>query len=75
MSKKFEVNILEESQELWNLTRFNPETAYIKQESVNNDLVWAIYNEQGEKLGYAASREVAFAVVNQNEFTGLSVHW
>ena len=50
------------------------EKAYIKQEPLNNDMVWSIYNEQGEKLGYAASREVAFAIVSQNQFIGLSVH-
>lgn len=74
MSKKFKIDIIDEGQQLWDLMRYNPETAYIKQEQLNNDSVWAIYNEQGEKLGYASSREVAFAVVNQNEFNGLSVH-
>lgn len=53
---------------------FETDKAYIKQESVNNELVWSIYNCHGEKMGYAASREVAFAIVNQNELIGLSVH-
>ncbi len=48
--------------------------AYIKKEYMNNETVWSIYNYQGEKMGYAASREVAFAVVNQNELIGMSVH-
>ncbi len=74
MSKEFKIDINEETQALWNMVRFNTDTAYIKQEALNNDLVWSIYNEQGEKLGYAASREVAFAIVSQNEFIGLSVH-
>lgn len=74
MSKEFKIDVNEETQSLWNMVRFNTDTAYIKQEALNNDLVWSIYNEQGEKLGYAASREVAFAIVSQNEFIGLSVH-
>ena len=48
--------------------------AYIKQEMLNDEPVWSIYNYQGEKMGYAASREIAFAVANQNEFVGFSVH-
>lgn len=74
MSKEFKIDINEETQSLLNMVRFTTDTAYIKQEVLNNDFVWSIYNEQGEKLGYAASREVAFAIVNQNEFIGLSVH-
>lgn len=74
MSKEFKIDINEETQSLLNMVRFTTDTAYIKQELLNNDFVWSIYNEQGEKLGYAASREVAFAIVNQNEFIGLSVH-
>ncbi len=74
MSKKIKIGLNEEVSSLVNPLQLNLDTAYIKQESLNNDLVWSIYNEQGEKLGYAASREVAFAVVMQNEFIGLSVH-
>ena len=74
MSKKIKIGLNEETSALLNPLELNLDTAYIKQESLNNDLVWSIYNEQGEKLGYAASREVAFAVVMQNEFIGLSVH-
>ncbi len=57
-----------------NTTDFEMNQAYIKQESINNELVWSIYSCQGEKMGYAASREVAFAIVSQNELVGLSVH-
>ena len=74
MSKKIKIGLNEEISSLINPLQLNLDTAYIKQESLNNDLVWSIYNEQGEKLGYAASREVAFAVVMQNEFIGLSVN-
>lgn len=74
MNKKIKISLNTETSALINPLQLNFDTAYIKQELLNNDLVWSIYNEQGEKLGYAASREVAFAVVMQNEFIGLSVH-
>ncbi len=48
--------------------------AYIKQETINNERVWSIYNGQGEQMGYAADRQIAFAMVSQNELTPLSVH-
>ncbi len=48
--------------------------AYIKQETINNERVWSIYNGQGEQMGYAADRRIAFALVTQNELTPLSVH-
>lgn len=74
MSKKIKIKRIDEQTSLLNIMSFQNDSAYIKQESINNDLVWSIYNEQGQKLGYASSREVAFAVVTQNEFVGFSVH-
>ena len=74
MSKKIKIKRTDEQTSLLNIISFQNDSAYIKQESINNDLVWSIYNEQGQKLGYASSREVAFAVVTQNEFVGFSVH-
>lgn len=74
MSKKIKIGLNEEISSVLNPLQLNFDTAYIKQELLNNDMVWSIYNEQGEKLGYASSREVAFAVVSQNECIGLSVH-
>lgn len=74
MSKKIKIKRTDEETSLLNIISLKNDSAYIKQESINNDLVWSIYNEQGQKLGYASSREVAFAVVTQNEFTGFSVH-
>ncbi len=50
------------------------EPAYIKKEMLNNNAVWSIYNVQGEKMGYAATREMAFAIAKQNAYTGTSVH-
>lgn len=66
---------IENSGILQSLTIYPDESlAYIKQELMNNAVVWSIYNFQGEKMGYAASREVAFAVANQNAYIGMSVH-
>ncbi len=56
------------------LKDFDSEMAYIKKETINNEPVWSIYSGQGEQMGYAASREVAFAIVLQNELTAYSVH-
>ena len=74
MSKEINIDINDEAKSLLEVIPFASEKAYIKQESLNNDMVWSIYNENGEKLGYAASREVAFAIVSQNQIVGVSVH-
>ncbi len=74
MSKEINIDINDEVKSLLDVFTITSEKAYIKQEPLNNDMVWSIYNEHGEKLGYAASREVAFAIVSQNQFIGLSVH-
>lgn len=52
----------------------NTDLAYIKKEELNNSSVWAIYNFQGEKIGFTGSRDTAFAIVRQNELIGSSVH-
>lgn len=75
MTKNICIEPFEDSQYLlMDAEEIDADKAYIKQESVNNELVWSIYNTHGEKMGYAASREVAFAIVRQNELIGLSVH-
>ncbi len=47
---------------------------YIKQEQQNEDLVWAIYSPDGERMAQAFSREVALAIVRQNDLTAAQVH-
>ncbi len=75
MNKEIQLPDMEESPYFMQTPiSFEADKAYIKQEFLNNETVWSIYNYQGEKMGYAASREIAFAVVNQNELIGLSVH-
>ena len=51
MSKEINIDINDEALSLLNMVTFTSEKAYIKQESLNNDMVWSIYNEQGEKMG------------------------
>lgn len=48
--------------------------AYVKREVQDNEAVWVIYNTEGERLAQVASRELAFAVVAQNDLIPLSVH-
>lgn len=47
--------------------------AYIKQEVMNFRPVWAMYDAQGRRIGYAASREMAMALLHQNELVAHSV--
>lgn len=75
MNKEFQLPETEEKVFfMQNSFDFETNKAYIKQELINDSQVWSIYNYQGEKMGYAASRDVAFAIVNQNALIGLSVH-
>ncbi len=50
------------------------DTAYVKKEIMDHEAVWTIYSGRGEKMGYAANREVAMAMVRQSELTVHSVH-
>jgi hypothetical protein len=48
--------------QFWN----NKETAFIKEEHCNGQLVWAIYNSLGEKLAETESKEFGFWLAKQN---------
>ncbi len=48
--------------------------AYIKRDIVNDEPVWAIYGAEGSRMGYAAERDVALAIIAQNDMTPMSVH-
>ncbi|MDR2901589.1 MAG: DUF1150 domain-containing protein [Lactobacillales bacterium] len=50
------------------------ENVYIKQEEIENEKVWAIYNVAGEQVAYTATRESAVALITQNDFNAMSVH-
>lgn len=48
--------------------------AYIRQETEFGTTVWAIYDTNGERVGHANSREIAFAVAFQNDLNPFNVH-
>lgn len=48
--------------------------AYIRQDMCDNELLWSIYDSNGDKIGYANSREMAVAVAYQNDLTPHNVH-
>ena len=49
--------------------------AYVKRECVGQEWVWSIYlASNGERIGYAVDQKTAFALVQQNELTPMSVH-
>lgn len=50
------------------------DSAYVKKEIMNHEAVWIIYSGRGEKMGYAASREIALAAARQSELTVYNVH-
>ena len=50
------------------------DTAYIRAETVEEENLWVIYDHEGEKLGHANSREMAFAVAYQNDLLPMDVH-
>lgn len=50
------------------------DVAYVGQLVVDNQMVWAICAADGNRLGVAPDREVAFAAVRQHDLEPLSVH-
>ena len=50
------------------------EVAYLKKDVVDEADVWAIYGAEGKRMGYAADRSVALALISQNDLTAMSVH-
>lgn len=50
------------------------DTAYIRVETIDEEILWVIYDHEGEKLGHTNSREMAFAVAYQNDLLPIDVH-
>ncbi len=48
--------------------------AYIKQETINFQLVWAMYDSDGNRLGHTNSKELAMALLKQNDCLPHTVH-
>lgn len=47
---------------------------YIKKENHNNEFVWAIYSPEGERMAQTFSKEMALAIVRQNDLRAECVH-
>ena len=47
---------------------------YVKKENENDAPVWAIYSPEGERVAQAFSREMALAIIRQNDLTAAQVH-
>lgn len=56
--------------ELWGVQ----DVAYIKRVLVNDEIGWAIHAADGNSIGMAPDRELAFAAVRQHDLEPLSVH-
>lgn len=50
------------------------DVAYVKRITVNNQEGWAIHSADGNHVGFAPNRELAFAAVRQHELEPYSVH-
>jgi hypothetical protein len=48
--------------------------AYIKAVQVDDEQAWAVHGADGSPLAVVAEREVAFALVRQNDLEPISVH-
>ena len=47
---------------------------YIKKEHQDDELIWAIYSPEGERMAQTFSKEMALAIVRQNDLTAAQVH-
>lgn len=50
------------------------DVAYIKRVTVNDEIGWAIFAADGNHMGVAPDRELAFAAVRQHDLEPYSVH-
>ena len=48
--------------------------AYVKQVEAEGKLAFAIHAADGTQMAVVASRDLAFAVIRQNDMEGVSVH-
>lgn len=51
-----------------------PDLAYIRPVQTEEGLVWGVYAANGNQLGWAPERDLAFAAALQNELMAVSVH-
>lgn len=50
------------------------DVAYVKRVLVDNEESWSIHSADGDAIGAAPNRDVAFAAVRQHDMEPLSVH-
>lgn len=50
------------------------DVAYVKRITVNDQDGWSIHAADGNHIGYAPTRDLAFAAVRQHELEPYSVH-
>ncbi|MEA4837402.1 MAG: DUF1150 family protein [Rhodospirillaceae bacterium] len=50
------------------------DVAFIKRVTINEETGWAILAADGNTIGMAADRDLAFAAVRQNDLEPVSVH-
>lgn len=48
--------------------------AYVRKTSVNGTDGWGVFAADGTSIGFAEERDVAFALVRQNDLQPVSVH-
>lgn len=50
------------------------DAAYVKLVTVDNEMAWAIYTADGQAIGVAPARDLAFAAIVQQDMCPYSVH-
>jgi len=50
------------------------DTAYIKAALAEGQRIWAIFQADGVQIGWAPTRDLAFAAVRQHDMEPVSVH-
>lgn len=50
------------------------DTAYVKRAILDGQVFWAIHSADGQQIGAAPTREMAFAAIRQHDLEPVSVH-
>lgn len=50
------------------------DVAYVRSDTVDDEQGWSIHGADGNRIGFAPDRDVAFAAVRQHDMEPLSVH-
>ncbi len=52
----------------------NERVAYLRKTTKDNLPIWAIHSGLGERIGYAAERDIANEIARQNDLLTVSLH-